>query len=49
MIKGVTTRLQREVSQLQKDMVKMESKFEGVNEQIQVNIQKGLKAGMLKV
>ena len=30
-------------------MVKIESKFEGVNEQIQVNIQEGVEAEMLKV
>ena len=49
MAEVVTTGLQHQISQLQKDMAKLESKLERVNEQIRVDIEQGLEVGMLKV
>ena len=46
MADGVTTRLQKDVSQLQKDIAKLESKFDGVTEQMKADIKKELERGM---
>ena len=38
MVEGLTTRLQKEVTQLQKDVAKIESKLDGVTEQLRAKI-----------
>ena len=49
MAERVTTRLYKEVSQLQKDMAMIESKLDWVTVQMLAEIQLGLKVGMATV
>ena len=46
MAEGVTTRLQKEVGQLQKDVEKMESKLDGMAEQLQAEIRLEIMKGI---
>ena len=46
MVEGVTTRLQKEVGQLQKDMEKVEVKIDGMAEQLRAEIRLEIMKGM---
>ena len=49
MAEGITTRLQKDVAQLQKDVASIESKLDGVTEQMRAEIKSELEQGMLSV
>ena len=49
MADGVTTRLQRNVTQLQKEVAKFDAKLNGVTDQMRVEIQSEMEKGLLNI
>ena len=49
MVDGVTTRLQKEVNQLQKDVATIESKLDSIQDKLQGEIQLGVEKGLFTI